>query len=123
MAAETAVDKNWTHVNKPGSLSIRAINADFPSTKAVTGRASDDLLFPTKMLTSGKVQTILQAAGREGQRLVSVAVAENLMEAISAGNRLNDLWVSFLPVAESYSDDRPCRPMRIDRVYSLSSEG
>lgn len=69
----------------------------FPAPCSVVDKATDRLLVPVKMLLPGKVKTTLQTASVEGSRIVSVAMAEQLLLAINASNALNTYFVGYFP--------------------------
>lgn len=57
------------------------------------GRASDERLFPAKLLAPGSAQGIIQEGKQEGKKVNSMAIAEKLIQGLNASNRLNELWV------------------------------
>ncbi|RXK38430.1 hypothetical protein M231_04339 [Tremella mesenterica] len=80
---------NWSLVS-PKSNSPRATDPSFPTYEVMNGTATDLLLFPTKMLTPGKVKTNIGMALVEGNRVSSAAIAEELLITINASNSLNE---------------------------------
>ena len=115
-SAATHTDDWRTTSQKPGASSTLAIDATFPTYDTVNGRASDELLFPSKMLVTGKAKATVQDATREGKRVTTVAIAEELVLALNASNRLNEHWVSHASEAQL-----TIRPSRIGRACSRRS--
>ena len=60
----------------------------------MNSRISDELLVPTKMLWPRKAKEIMQEAKQEDQKVRTAAIAETLILALNASNRLNEDWVS-----------------------------
>ena len=114
--AATHTDDWRTTSLKSGAGSTLAIDATFPTFDTVNGRATDELLFPSKMLVTGKAKAIVQDATREGKRVNTVAIAEELVLALNASNRLNEHWVSHTTM-----DQLTGRPLKTGRACSQRS--
>lgn len=106
----------WAKIDPAGSAGVLAIHATFPSYATVNSRVSDDLLFPAKMLVPGKAKMVVQEAAQEGKKVNSVAIAETLIRALNASNRLNEHWVS-----QSSRTRLTCRSSKTARASSRPS--
>lgn len=72
----------------------------FPDLTSIIPDSSDLLLKPTKFLPPSKVQAILREASEPGKRINTPVLAENLLLALNASNKLNALWVSEMGLSQ-----------------------
>ena len=92
MATTSCTDQTTTSAARPSSVNGACFVSQL---EAISGRATDGLLIPTKFLHLSKVQSILNEAAKEGKKNVTTpAIAEEFLLALLASNQGNDLWVS-----------------------------
>ena len=85
---------------------VRVSDPDFPSCATFEGRATDYLLFPTKMLSATDAMKTVYWVSQEGRAIQSVAVAERLVLSLLASGQTNALWVSQV---WEVADDSPTK--------------
>jgi hypothetical protein len=84
--------EGYTKLVRGGST--QAIDSTFPTYAVVKDSHSDDLLFPTKSSTHGKVKSTLEEYARDGFKIRTVVQAEQLLLALNASHKSNERLVS-----------------------------
>lgn len=115
----SATHTTSTATAKDNNPPVQTIKA-FPDIASVTTDSCDALLKPSKILRPSAVQAALKEAAEPRKRVDSTAVAENLLLAINAYNKTNELAVShsrrWLSIVRIVADG--IRLLTTDRVYS-----
>lgn len=92
-ADDTDNGDKWRSANGVGK--VQAVDPTFPAFSTIQSRVSDDLLMPSKLLPPHKVKGIITEASKEGKRVTSATLVEELVLALSSSNKNNEAWASI----------------------------